>query len=396
MNANSHPITTLIATKQVESRTICYEQALQQVCSAIIRNIRKVGDRNPKIGVPGTVQYQFCPPSDWVSGFWSGQLWLAYKVTGETTLKNSASMRRNYFKNLIAHPDWLDHDLGFQFSLSSVAEYKLTGDEECKTLALQAADALLSRFRRVGKYIVAWNETHELGLEKTQGRTIIDSLQNLALLFWASDVTSNPVYREAAIQHADTLEKHIIREDYSTYHCFLFDPATQQPLRGETFQGYADESCWARGQSWAIHGFAQIFEHTGDIKYLETAKNLADYAIDHLPEDGIPLWDFNLPKNQPQYRDSSAAAIIAAGLLLIATYCEDGAEQARYREAGKDILAALIKQCDLSSDPEAEGLLSEGASFVNAGLCDNMLPYGDYYFVEALMRANGYTDFFWK
>ncbi|MGF1735092.1 glycoside hydrolase family 88 protein [Photobacterium satsumensis] len=396
MNANLRPITASNTSQQVHSNPICYEQALQQVCSAIIRNVRKVGDRNPKIGVPGTNKYQFCPPSDWVSGFWSGQLWLAYKVTGDATLKNSASMRRSYFKTLLAHPDWLDHDLGFQFSLTSVAEYKLLGDEKCKTLALQAADALLSRFRRVGKYIVAWNETHELGLEKTQGRTIIDSLQNLALLFWASDVTSNPVYREAAIQHADTLKKYIIRDDYSTYHCFLFDPTTQQPLRGETFQGYADESCWARGQSWAIHAYAQIFEHTGNSEYLETAKKLADYAIEQLPDDGIPLWDFNLPKEEIQYRDSSAAAIIAAGLLLIAAHCEDGVEQTHYRQAGLDILAGLIKQCDLSSDPGAEGLLSEGASFVKAGLCNNMLPYGDYYFVEALMRANGYTDFFWK
>ncbi|WP_226571305.1 glycoside hydrolase family 88 protein [Mangrovibacter yixingensis] len=372
------------------------ENALQDACSAVLNNVRRIGDRNPKIGWDNSVKYRFCPPRDWVCGFWAGQLWLAYKVTGESRLRNSAAMRHPYFKTLLDHPEWMDHDLGFQFSLSCVAQYKLTGCEASKTMALKAADTLLGRFRRVGKYLVAWNENHELGLEQTLGRTIIDSLQNLALLFWASAVTANPVYREAALAHAHTLKKHIIREDYSTWHCFLFDPLTQQPLRGETFQGYADNSCWSRGQAWAIHGYAQIYEYTGDAQWLETAKHLADYALAHLPQDGIPLWDYCLPEHEKPWRDSSAGAITASGLLLIAQHCTDKTQQDYYQHAGTTMLASLVDQCCLAGNPQAEGLLSEGASFVKEGLCNNMLPYGDYYYLEALMRANGYSDFFWK
>ena len=105
----------------------------------------------------------------------------------------------------------------------------------------------------------------------------------------------------------------LFREDYSTYHTFDFDPETGAPIKGETFQGYADDSCWSRGQAWAVHGFAQIYEHTRDQKYLTAAKALAEYVIDRLPADGVPLWDYCLPADAPQYRDSSAGAITAAG-----------------------------------------------------------------------------------
>lgn len=374
--------------------TTFFENALNGVYQSVMRNIIRIGDRNPRLG-RADMTYDFCSPSDWVSGFWSGQLWLAYKMSGEQVFKNSARLRRGYFQKLLDNPDWQDHDLGFQYILTSVAEYKLTGNPQAREMALKAADALLTRYRRIGKYIVAWNETHELGLAKTQGKTIIDSLQNVALFFWASQETGNPVYQEAAIGHADTLMKHIVREDYSTYHTFNFDPLTQLPVKGETFQGYADDSCWSRGQSWAVHGYAQIFAHSGDKKYLTLAKKLADYVIERLPEDGVPLWDYNLPASETQYRDSSAGAVTASGMLLIAEQCTDRDEAEYYRTWGQHMLAGLINQCDLTKNEKAMGLLDEGASFVKAGLCRSMLPYGDYYYMEALMRANGYTEFFW-
>ncbi|WP_067582187.1 glycoside hydrolase family 88 protein [Endozoicomonas ascidiicola] len=371
-----------------------FEQHLKKVITSIKNSIPTIGDRNPKIGTED-FQWQYCGPSDWVSSFWTGQLWLAYKLTGESTFKNSAQLRKPYFKELLALRNCHDHDLGFQYSLSCVADYKLNLDEDSRKMALDAADSLLTRFRRVGKYFVAWNETHILGLEKTQGKSIIDSLENMALLFWATETTNNPIYREAAIAHADTLAKHIVRDDFSTFHTFDFDPLTQEPVCGRTFQGYADDSCWARGQAWAIHGYAQIFEYTGDQRYLELAKKLAEFAIHHLPENGVPIWDYRLPADEIQYLDSSAGAVTAAGMLLIAQHCTDSEEADYFRQWGFHMLAGLMQHCDLTETPEALGLLSDGASFVKRGMCKNMLPYGDYYYMEALMRASGYTKFFW-
>lgn len=367
---------------------------LTTVVEAIKRNIPKIGERNPKIGT-SEHQWDYCDQFDWVSSFWTGELWLCYQMTADQQFKNSAKLRKQYFADMLLDPFWLDHDLGFQYSLSCVADYKLTGDEESKMMAIRAADHLIHRFRKIGGYIVAWNDTHPLGPEITQGKSIIDSLQNTALLFWASKVTGSPVYAQAATRHSETLAKHIVREDYSTYHSFNFHPVTQEPIKGETFQGYADDSCWARGQSWAIHGFAQTYLYTQDEKFLTLAKKLARYAVEQITDDGVPVWDYSLPSDEIQYKDSSAGAITAAGLLLISQCIQDPEEAQQYRDWGNFLLQGLMNSCDLTGDESALGLLAHGASFVKVGLCDNMLPYGDYYYLEALMRANGYQKFFW-
>ncbi|PWI32693.1 glycosyl hydrolase [Vibrio albus] len=367
---------------------------LEHVVDAIKRNIPKIGERNPKIGTEKN-QWEYCGQFDWVSSFWTGELWLCYQMTADQQFKNSAKLRKSYFADMLLDPFWLDHDLGFQYSLSCVADYKLTGDEESKMMAIRAADHLLHRFRKIGGYIVAWNDTHPLGPEITQGKSIIDSLQNTALLFWASEVTGSPVYAEAAKRHSETLAKYIVRDDFSTFHSFNFDPVTQQPIKGETFQGYADDSCWARGQSWAVHGFAQTYLYTGDETFLTLAKKLAQHAVEQITDDGVPVWDYRLPKTEIQYKDSSAGAITAAGLLLIAQCIDDEEEAKPFRDWGLYLLQGLMDTCDLTNDEQAQGLLAHGASFVKVGLCDNMLPYGDYYYLEALMRANGYQKFFW-
>lgn len=370
-----------------------FEAHLEKVVDFTEKNISKIGINNPKIG-DENLQYKYCGPSDWVSSFWTGQLWLCYQLTGKETFKNSASFRKEYFQDLLRNPSWHDHDLGFQYSLSCVAGYKLTGDAEYKDMAIQAANSLYMRFRRIGKYIVAWNDTHILGLEKTQGKVIIDSLQNTALLFWAAQQTDSTEIRDAAIAHSHTMAKHIIRDDFSTYHTFNFDPLTQEPIKGETFQGFADDSCWARGQSWAIHGFAQTYIYTQDPKFLELAKNLAKYTMSHLKDDPVPVWDYLLPENKVQYKDSSAGAITAAGFMLIASLCE-GDEAHMYEQWAMHLVKGLMDQCDVTANPDAQGLLNQGASFVAKGMSNNMLPYGDYYYMEALMRICGHQRYFW-
>ena len=368
--------------------------ALQACVEATGRNIPAIGEQNPNIG-RADYQWQYCGPSNWVSGFYAGQLWLCYALTGRDQFKEAARARRAYHQTLLDHCQWHDHDLGFQFVLTCVADFKLTGCEKSRAMALAAADSLYSRFKPGGNYIVAWNDDHPLGAARTRGKTIIDSLQNVSLLFWANQVSERPDLKAAAVAHADTLMQHIVREDFSTFHTFDFDPDTHQPVRGETFQGYADDSCWSRGQSWAVHGYGQIYAYTGDSKYLELAKKLADYVIARLPEDGVPLWDYSLPAHEPQYRDSSAGAITAAGMLLIAEHCGDNQQADYYRSWGEHMLLGLIQTCDLTDNPQALGLLDKGASYVSIGLVNNMLPYGDYYYLEALMRARGHRSFFW-
>lgn len=379
------------------------------ILQSIRRNAPKIGDRNPMIGA-GPEDHRWQYPEIgyfWTDPFWSGELWLAYMLTGDPAFSNMAHTRTLRLGRVLDTPLWVNHDLGFEFSLTAVADYKLTGNEKARDVALQAARALCGRFNWVGGYLVAWTsgpgEFERASM--LQGKTIIDSMQNLALLLWAYSETSQPGFRDVALAQAETIRKHLIRPDFSSYHTYDFDMVTNQPLAGRTRQGYADESCWSRGQAWAIHGFAQMAETTGDLSYAETSASLADYVMDKIADDLVPQWDYLLPSDEIQYKDSSAGSITASGLLLLGdVFGRSGDEERadRYWNFGMKMLLALREKHDLCGDETAQGLLSQAASDVHAAertgnlyLANAMLPYGDYYYFEAVLRALGHREFFW-
>ena len=329
--------------------------------------------------------------------FHSGQLWLAAHLTGDPVFVTAARARRPAFRWLLEHAEARDHDLGFQFSLHSVGDWLTTGDPVARDMALTAARFLLARFDRAGGYIRAWNPTGPDDVAHsafTAGRAIVDTMQNLALLHFAHRETGIVEFRDVAEAHAATTARHLVRADGTSYHTFVFDPATGQPLRGETHQGYAHESCWSRGQAWLIHGFAQSYQTTGNPAHLATAVKLAAVAEDLMGADRVPVWDYRLPADAKRWRDSSAGAVMAAGLYILAGVTQ-GTEAERWRAFADRLIAGLLDDCDLTEDPAAHGLLAHGAAHVGAGVADTMLPYGDYYFMEALMRSLGHTQFFW-
>jgi unsaturated chondroitin disaccharide hydrolase len=353
-----------------------------------------IGLRNPKIGRPDHT-WAYCDPFDWVISFYSGQLWLAAQLTGDPAFVVQAQARRQAFRHILVNPKEFDHDLGFQFSLSCVADWKMTGNEDARALALRAAEALSRRFNQTGGYIQAWNPKPDNPPDSGHsGRMIADTMQNLALLYWAGRETGAAAFADVADAHAHVTATHLVRADGTSYHTFVFDPASGEPLRGETHQGSADESCWARGQAWMIHGFAQSYLSTGNPCYREASAHLAATAETLMGADAVPVWDYKLPPGAPTWRDSSAAAIMAAGLYILASISRDN-EKDRWVAFADRLLDGLITTCDLTADPAGLGLLAHGAAHVGAGRHDNMLPYGDYYFMEALMRSLGHNQFFW-
>lgn len=385
------------------------EAIKQSILGSLERNVPRVGSRNPMIGAGGDDHRWQYPEIGyfWTDAFWLGELWLAYMLTGKSEYRNSARLRNGHLKKILDTPLWLSHDLGFLFSLSAVADYKLTGCQEARQLGLRAAESLRSRYNWAGNYLVAWTASHH-NMEharKVQGKIIIDSIQNLSLLLWAYQETNVASFYDAAIGHAETLAKYIVRDDYSTFHTFDFDTSSAEPIGGSTAQGYADASCWSRGQAWAIHGFAQVAEITGELRYLEISAKLADYALEKMGDDPVPVWDYLLPAGEEPYKDTSAGSVTSAGLfILYDVYRRVGnTERAlHYRAAGMKMLFGLREGHDLTHLDEAEGLLSCGASHVHGAtktrqlkLAKAMLPYGDYYYFEAVLRALGHRQFFW-
>ncbi len=376
-------------------RVKVYEDALSRCVARLEQAMPVIGVRNPKIG-RDDFSWDYCKGGDWTLGFHCGQLWLAYQLTGDARFANNARARRPAFAELLRNPAWQDHDLGFQFSLSCVAEWLMTGDEKARSMALAAANALSSRFQPMGNYLQAWNaDPHDAARTAlVTGRVIADSMENIALLNWAHAETGNVPLGEVAQKHAETLRQRIVRADGTSFHTFVFDPVSGEPLRGETYQGFAHDSCWSRGQAWLIHGFALAYQRSGDARDLQTAIKLAAKAKSLLGEQRVPPWDFNLPAGEPRHLDSSAGAIMAAGVLLIAALAPED-QALHWQGFGNRLIDGLLADCDLTHNPEALGMLDFGASYVNKGFSRNMLPYGDYFFMEALMRALGHTQFFW-
>ncbi|MGM7723201.1 glycoside hydrolase family 88 protein [Metabacillus sp. Hm71] len=367
------------------------DEAWSKVNSKIDRTSKKIGANFPHASVNGI--YQLEEPSWWTAGFWPGLLWLVYRDSKDESLKKIAEQCEEKLDKVITDYYRLDHDMGFMWTLTSVARYKLLGEEDSKRRALLVANLLMGRFNAQGNYIRAWNPWHEG--EDNSGWAIIDCLMNLPLLFWASEVTGDPRYRHVAKKHGETVLSNFIRKDGSVHHIIRFDPESGERVEAIGGQGFAPESAWSRGASWAVYGLALLYKHTKEDKYLQAAKSVSHFFIANLPEDYVPHWDFRLPEGVTKYRDSSAGAIAACGLLLLANQVAP-TEAEIYENAGVKILKSLYENYGDFENPNQDGLILSGTSHYPEGKnIDVPLIYGDYYFLEGLSILKGHRELFW-
>jgi unsaturated chondroitin disaccharide hydrolase len=318
---------------------------------------------------------------DGAGGALAGLLWLAFLQTGDPKLESAA---RAWTARLAPRQhDTTTHDLGFLFELSFLLGAKLTGDATLQAPALQAAQTLIRRFNPKGDFFQAWGPLN--GAASQRGRAIVDTMMNLDLLFWAGKESGDAKYTEIANKHAHTVLNRHVRADWSTSHVTDFNPDTGEFLKQDTAQGLSATSCWSRGQAWAAYGFAECYRETGNSTYLEAARRLADYCLLHLPEDRVPYWDYASPLMPDDVRDSSAAAILASGLLSLSRLDPEPAQAECWHREALAILESLWRAYS-SRDTQEPCLLLHATASKPAGYMDHGLIYGDYYFVEALTR----------
>lgn len=324
--------------------------------------------------------------TEWTSSFWTGLLWLAYEVSGDPKYREAAENHLPGFERRVRERICVaTHDLGFLYSLSCVAAYKLTGERRARETALLAAELLAARYFERAGIIQAWGDLND---PAQRGRMIIDCNMNLPLLYWASQVSGNPVYGRAAYRHALQSRDHIVREDASTFHTFYMDVETGAPRFGATAQGFADDSCWARGQAWGLYGFVLSYLYTGDGSFIETAKKLIHYFLNRLPEDDVCYWDLIFTAGTEE-RDSSAAAIAACGLLEISRLLPllDPLKTI-YENAALRIIRSLAENYS-AAGLDSNGLLRHAVYSKPAreGV-DECVIWGDYFYFEALVRLH--------
>lgn len=333
--------------------------------------------------------YQSIPNNYWTTGFWTGEIWLAYEHTGDERLKEAGKIQIESFLHRIDEKIEVDHhDMGFLYTPSCVAGYKLIGSEKGKEAAIKAADQLISRFHEKGEFIQAWGSMNEAD----NYRLIIDCLLNLPLLYWATEETGNNRYKDIAEKHIHTTMNNVIREDFSTWHTFFFNPETGEPSHGATCQGYRDGSAWARGQAWGIYGCALAYRYTGREEYMETFRNVAGYFLDHLPEDLVPFWDLEFTDGSDEPRDSSSASIAACGLLEMAAYMEKD-EAEKYQSIAAKIMKSVVENYAVKDKETSNGLVlhSTYSNHTPFNTCDHKgvdecNVWGDYFYLEALTR----------
>ena len=347
----------------------------------------KLIEESGKILNPRTVKndkIQYVPIDDWTSGFFPGSMWYMYELTGNEKWKN---LGVKYTEDLdsVKYLTW-HHDVGFMINTSYGNAYKATKNEAYKDVMVQAAKSLATRFRPTPGVIQSWDE--DRGWQGTRGwmcPVIIDNMMNLELFFEVTRFTGDSSFYKMAVSHADvTLENHF-RDDYSCYHVIDYDKIKGGVRHNHTAQGCAHESAWARGQAWAIYGFAVCYRETKDPRYLELTDKIYNYLFTHknMPEDLVPYWDFDAPNIPNEPRDASAAAIIASALYELSTFGKP-----EYKETADKIVASL-------SSPAYRALLGTNGNFLlmhsvgsipHGHEIDVPLNYADYYFLEALLR----------
>ena len=329
----------------------------------------------------------------WTESFWSGRLWLCYEETGDGEFRKLAEKNLDDFfvrldKNI--NIDW-HHDIGFLYTLSAVAPYRLTGNEFAKKTALTAAYLLSRRFRFKGEFIQSMADS----IFPEYYRLIADTMMNIPLLFWASEVSGERKYRDYAVMHMNTAIKYILRENGGVYHHFLMDNKTGAPLHGLTLQGASDESYWSRAQAWVIYGLAVAYSYTHDESIIEPFFRAADFYVSHLPSDCIPYWDFIFTEGD-EPRDSSAAAIAICGFMEMARHLPHDEKMQKYISVAKNTLLTLTgSEYAISFDSGEEGLLAHTTHDKPRDNFDLCTTYGDYYYMESLVRALRDWKMYW-
>ncbi|MFV0592968.1 MAG: glycoside hydrolase family 88 protein [Draconibacterium sp.] len=324
---------------------------------------------------------------DWTSGFFPGNLWMMVELTGDTSWQSVATE----YTLPLEKEQWNagTHDMGFKMFCSFGKAYNATGNPAYKSILVQSAKTLATRFNANVGCIRSWDHN----ADKWDFPVIIDNMMNLELLMWAAKETGDEHLKDIAVTHAQTTMKNHFRSDNSSYHVVDYNPETGEVEHKQTHQGYSDESSWARGQAWGLYGYTMMYRETGLKEFLDQAEKIASFILSQpgIEEGNVPYWDFNAPDIPNAPYDASAGAIITSALYELSQYSE---HKEHYLQVADRMFSKLSSPEFLAPIGENMGFLLEHSTGHLPGNSEIDVPlvYADYYFLESIVRKRNLDE----
>lgn len=386
----NHPIAATAQQRHLFATT------LDRLAAKVAHDERTIGVEFPQLTAPdgswvtlpaslsAGYQGEAWSHGNWFCGFWVGMLCAGWLQTEDRKFLGWMRERMQLVAQRAGDPN--THDIGFIFDSSAIPAFHVTGDSWYADLALQAAERLRARIvnTRSGSYLASWGPMTDV---RARCSSAIDTMANLPLLYWAARHSGDGSFALAAEAHAQMTAKGFIRPDLSTYHAVEYDTRTGERVRGYTFQGFADESAWSRGQGWAIYGYVVSARETGKREYLELAEKLAGYYMRRLDGRKIPPYDFDATGEDAKILDTAAGAVVASALIELGRIHPDAGAAKRWSTAGCEMLENLCREAFASEDSHRGALKHSCYSRPHREGVDSATMFGDFFFTEALCRV---------
>ena len=316
----------------------------------------------------------------WV-GFLTGRLWLLYLLTRKQRYADTAMQLCERIGPVLASHPTVFSSTGIDMYYALTLGYQISRDDKLKRWAFAGGDNFANIFDTGAKAFLQIAHAD---------RIVIDTGLNLPSMLWASQW--EPERAALAYRHLDTvLEVGLLRADGSNCHAAALHPRTRAVTGLFSLQGWNNDSVWARGQAWAMLGFAHAYEASRMPHYLTAAQLAADWYVAHAPQGWVPHYDYDDPDRESLPYDSCAASIATAVLMRLARWLPDRA--GRYREVATETLKALLANFLTSGGVMLHGTwgrmrhIEAGKRRLGRFPQEDVMPYGNYWIVECLYRA---------